>query len=882
MAGDIVTLKDTKTKASVDGVGGKPVQGITGAKSSFFYNEAIDGTPRHEDLFAVRLLGRTGYIEMAKDIIKDQVSSTDFRVKPVIPENEDREPTDREREAANEMTQFLKGQFNTDDEAFSHLLKAILNDVLDFNSGIVELVPDDDGYLKELIIRDGLTFTKNELETGKLPAPSSDEPAYYQFSLSAQAKQLFSSERQGIDLQKISNELNRLGLNRVFQNKKKRKFSRNQIAWFEMDGRSETTYGRGKTQKVKKQAEHLINGDLHRNRFFLEDEYQKGFIKVPEDVPQSVKDSIEDRFKDSAGNQHEMRVIGTEGAEYVSIDPNPEQMQFLESHKWFNKLALSIYGLNANEAGFVEDSSRNVSEQQEKNVWNRTTKPFLEMLERVFTRQILPYMREFNAVDIDFKLEFEPQNDFLKRIQNDFIKQEQELGTMSLNEARMEKGKDGYGPLGELPKFAVESLASRHPGWTAEQMVEEIEDTPEDDPSGGLFEGLLNGNNNDNNSSDSKKKSNKEKEEGNGKSLQDITSYREAFKHTDKLLEQTKDALRNERGFNDVPGIVEHKNKMKNDVAQVFESINLESKLEEEFPQDEQENGVLVNADKIVDSINIRERLASVLETNNLGALEMSAEHFEQDIEKETEERLTLPSETKVELSFDVLDTFTADIIREQALDNATTIESSIKNQLKNQILKGAKEGEGIDKITDRILDTKDSITRNHAELVARTETLQSSRKGSQALAESTDLIGGKEWIATSDSRVRDWHSAMDGQIVPKDDHFVVPQTTDSDQPSDYPRNARVVGEDQPYNCRCSQAPVLSEDMPDSVQQLSELNGVTVDLGITKRQFEVWKQHGTEYDSFEKFWNKTTEENSVENILSEFGMSKTTYYNWKN
>jgi uncharacterized protein with gpF-like domain len=330
---------------------------------------------------------------------------------------------------------------------------------------------------------------------------------------------------------------------------------------------------------------------------------------------------------------------------------------------------------------------------------------------------------------------------------------------------------------------------------------------------------------------------------------------------------------------------------MREDIAQVFSKVvdQVKDSLEQEFPEDEQDGSNLVDADKIVDDVNIQQQLANNLQKFNLEALEKSAEHHEQEIEEETEEKLTVPSETKIELSFDVLDTFTADFIRNEALSNATTIEDTVKDRLKNDILKGAEEGEGIPQITNRLQETQASMSDEKAELVARTETLSSSRKGSQALAESTDLVQGKEWIATNDGRVREWHSAMDGQIVDKDDVFTVPKTGSDDQPSNYPRTARVVGEDQPFNCRCSQAPVLAEDMPDDVNQLqADFDGVNVDLGMPKeqktgkcRQLEMWRKHSRDDEaSFKEFWNRITSEKSKSEIAEEFEMSKSTVYSW--
>jgi len=892
MAGDIISLtknKDSLSKERIDALGGNNNAGTPiGERSSIFYNENLDGIPRRADLFSIRLLGQSTQIEWLKDIIKHQVASTDFKVQPDVPEGE--EPDQRQVEAANEIQEFLSGNFNTDNQGFDDLLKIILDDVLDFDSGILELVRDNEGYLDQLITRDGLTFTKNVNDTGLQPQPDGDEPAYYQFSPAAYAQTLYSRDRRGIDVRDIQDELGNMPFTR-FVNRESIPFSRDQIVWFQENPVSYEPYGRGRTQKVKNAAEIVLNGDNHRNRFFLDNEFHKGVLSVDSNMSQDDKKDLKNRFKGQAGNEYELPIVGaSESMDYISMDPEPEKMQFLESQKWYVKLVTMAYGLNDTEAGLMENANKGITDNARKNVWNRTTQPILEMIERKFNNEILPFMRPYEAVDGQVEFRFEPQNQFMERLELELMDDKLNSGTVTLNEAREEMGKEPYdSPIADTPKQVFENYASSNPA-SAIELLTELEDVPEDSETGGgsLFESLniskeeLEEQVDEESEKSFNHDNKKEEEKETGDRDLEIDSYRKAFKHKDEILEQTKDALRNERGFNDVPGIVEHKDKFKDDVAQVFESISLENQLKEEIPDEEQENGVLVNADEIVNQLNFKDRLGSVIETNNLGALEMSAEHQEQEIEEETEERLTLPEESKVELSFDVLNTFTADIIRNQALSNATEIEGTVKDRLKNAILQGAEKGEGIDQITRRIEDVKTDITRDHAELVARTETLSSSRKGSQALAESTDLVAGKEWISTQDSRVRKWHEVMDGEIVGKDDQFVVPKVNDDSQPNDYPRNARVVGEDQVFNCRCSQAPVLAEDMPDSPQQLeADFQDVNVDLGVTKRQYEVWKEHGQDFNSFQKFWKEFTDNNSVKDVLKKTGMSQNTYYNWK-
>jgi len=343
---------------------------------------------------------------------------------------------------------------------------------------------------------------------------------------------------------------------------------------------------------------------------------------------------------------------------------------------------------------------------------------------------------------------------------------------------------------------------------------------------------------------------------------------------------QAKEPLRNSR--EDFPDLTSHIEAFSEDVGAEIDDIQgeVEEGVGQIFPEEEQDQGILVHSeiDSLVNSIDLSS-LEEPIRENSLGALEIGAEHHKTRIETELEEeRLTLPGEVKIEVDFDVMDTFTARLLRRQALQKATTVEDSIKEAIKLALLNGAEEGLGTAEMARRMADKIESLSREHADLVARTETMSASRKGSQALAESTDLIAGKEWIATNDNRVRPWHAAMDGVVVPKDELFTVPSGWSGPphyQPSSYPRSVRVVGEDQPFNCRCDQTPVLREDMPDDLRSLSDM-GLEFH-GLTKRQIELWKEYSkASEDTFETFWKRVKDDYSVSEVAERYNMSNNT------
>jgi len=170
--GGFIGLTKQTGDGKIDGIGGRNTSPI--GETSIFYNESLDGIPRQEDLFAVRVLGQTSQIEWIKDKAKSQIASTEFSVVPDVPEGEDREPTDREIEAAENIEQFFRGEFNDNNTSEDALHGQLLDDIFDMNSGVIELVPDSEGFIKKMLVHDGLTFTINQNEHGELPEPDAE------------------------------------------------------------------------------------------------------------------------------------------------------------------------------------------------------------------------------------------------------------------------------------------------------------------------------------------------------------------------------------------------------------------------------------------------------------------------------------------------------------------------------------------------------------------------------------------------------------------------------------------------------------------------------------------------------------------------------------
>jgi uncharacterized protein with gpF-like domain len=95
------------------------------------------------------------------------------------------------------------------------------------------------------------------------------------------------------------------------------------------------------------------------------------------------------------------------------------------------------------------------------------------------------------------------------------------------------------------------------------------------------------------------------------------------------------------------------------------------------------------------------------------------------------------------------------------------------------------------------------------AMLIARTESCSTVNAGANELYKA-EGVQMKEWIATLDDRTRDAHLVMDGVVIPINNKFEVPATSQSEGAwMDYAGDPTApVG--QVANCRCTISPFVT------------------------------------------------------------------------
>ena len=120
----------------------------------------------------------------------------------------------------------------------------------------------------------------------------------------------------------------------------------------------------------------------------------------------------------------------------------------------------------------------------------------------------------------------------------------------------------------------------------------------------------------------------------------------------------------------------------------------------------------------------------------------------------------------------------------------ASSVNDTTFDKLMNTLTQGTSQGEGIGELTKRVQEVYEEIPRSRAQLIARTEATNANNEGHLEEYRESGFVKGKQWISTLDSKTRDEHAAINGQIVNLDENF--------SNGLSYP---------QEPNCRCVLAP---------------------------------------------------------------------------
>lgn len=196
------------------------------------------------------------------------------------------------------------------------------------------------------------------------------------------------------------------------------------------------------------------------------------------------------------------------------------------------------------------------------------------------------------------------------------------------------------------------------------------------------------------------------------------------------------------------------------------------------------------------------------------------------------------------DLSFGVYDSATVTrLIKEQPELLPRRVVNGVKDkawnrtQISNAVAQGIIQGDSIEDIANRI--AKQTASQNMSAMTRYARTAMTSAQNAgrvEAMQEAQDMgiKVQKQWVATLDSKTRDAHAMLDGQVVDIDKPFHS-ELGDIMYPGDPSANPANV-----YNCRCTLVYVYPDYVPKSVQRRDNNTGEIIN-NMTYREWKHMK-----------------------------------------
>lgn len=381
---------------------------------NFIYNPPF-GIPRFKNPLDLRRLGNTTQARMAKQTIIDEIVSVPWAV---IPKEETDEIPEADKNQITEIENFLHNP-NTNNESFEYILKGMLSDLLDFDSGIWVKDFDASGRMVEIRFADGATFLKNPDIHGKYETRED------------------YIEGSGIIMEdQIRNPMATnaaLGFSPVSSNAAKDKaayfqfgygsnsrpiaFGRKELVWFEKNPQTNQVYGKSPIESLEDVLQTLKYAIEFNLEYFEDNNVPKGFINlagIDEDEMKQFRDKWNDlqlgTNKDGLIKKifHRVPITNTPSADFVRVQFSSSELQLLEMQSWFSKLVWATFGVTPSELGFTENSNLATEVSQSRIFRKKAILPLLRTIEYFINNNILnewdfgeKYKFEFNTFDID-------------------------------------------------------------------------------------------------------------------------------------------------------------------------------------------------------------------------------------------------------------------------------------------------------------------------------------------------------------------------------------------------------------------------------------------------------------------------------------------------
>lgn len=405
---------DDNTPASPTSVTGDQGQGVVSGLAkdqdifkayipNFLYKPPF-GMPRRENTPQMKELSKNPYVFSVIKTISDEATSVGWEIKI----KEEFQMTDEDKNKLGDMTnkikeitQFFKNP-NGNEESFNHLLRQVIADICEVDSGVFVKVFNTSGEFVQLFARDGSLFLKNPDIYGYIGnkrdfvAPLPDgfsgvaldvggTPTVTQQQILKQYSLLFKEDAAYFQYGWTAGSL-------------PVPFGKREIVYIMQNPRSDSIYGRSPVQILTNTIFNLIYGIDFNLDYFTNNNMPSGAIQLlGAQQPQitQFRENFENQFKftDDFGNARKKFFkfpISSSEVKFTPFQLSAKDMDIIAQQQWFTKILWMSFGVTADEMGFTENSNRATTESQIKVARRKAVGSILKVIQYHINTQIIP------------------------------------------------------------------------------------------------------------------------------------------------------------------------------------------------------------------------------------------------------------------------------------------------------------------------------------------------------------------------------------------------------------------------------------------------------------------------------------------------------------
>lgn len=734
---------------------------------------------------------------MCETAIIDEVTSIPWTI--VAEDRDGNEVPGKEAEVEKVKDFFFNPNTNPG-ESWETLVRMMLPDLLELNSGVMVKTFNMFGEFVELVSRDGSAFTKNpdlfgmytnraDLILSKTILTSGEAGA-----VAANAALNFGATPffQGYILDGDARDQAayfQYGFNTA---SRPVPFGKREIVWFEKKVRTDNVYGRSAMGILAQTVQTLIYAVEHNLEFFSDNSIPPGVLGLEGMSTGDLKAFAEQwinsqKKKDKLGNWkkafHKLTMVNKKPT-FERLGFTNQELQIIEQQKWWAKLVWAAFGLTATELGFTEDAKGSANQIVQSSIAKkRIIYPILRLIEYYVNTMIIP---EFGFEGIKYKYKIFDVDEETKKWELYKLQTESDLKT--INEVRNTEGLD---PV----EWGDKNSGERSPNQGITQNIGDLRQRDSDKI------------NNDNQATRDKM-TNKPKKS----SVPDTDKGTD--KSTDKKNVETKPAdtqtSLNLGPFEEPDDLRKKINELLDKNKEKIINILESQKSEDPLVKIKGIDDVPGMIDEIFGVFTIKAISDRIIKTEFDDGWNYSEKRIDKNV----------PYNKKA-LKF----------LQEHTFDNIQSMTEEIANDLKAELSRGIINGEGITKLKERV-ESVFNVGENRAEMIARTETNRAENNGRLLAMKGSRLEYNKKWDTHFDDRTSPICNRLDNQVVGMNENF-------KDSVSGWE------GQSPPSHVNCRSSIVFIEkkskeaEIKEREKLEEELVDKKIDIKLKEKDFEI-------------------------------------------